>query len=273
MKITTLVENTTSNPKIKPKHGICFYVETKRHKILFDIGTNQLYWQNAKILGIDLAEVDILVISHGHVDHGGALKHFIENNKKAKIYIHKEAFDSHYIKVIGINFNVGIDANLKNSSRIIFIDNNFKIDEELTIFSQVETSKYIALSNRKLYMKKQSVVSKDDFAHEQCLIVTEDGRSTLFAGCSHKGIWNYTFAAQKICSSLTTCIGGFHLYNPATKKYESDELIDSLANALVESHIKYFTCHCTGKKAYKRMKNILGENLSYLSSGDCIEII
>ncbi|NCA67648.1 MAG: MBL fold metallo-hydrolase, partial [Clostridia bacterium] len=77
MKITTLCENTSISPEFKCEHGLSFYVETKKHKLLFDTGESGIFAENAAKLGIDLSEVDIAVISHGHYDHGGGLPAFL----------------------------------------------------------------------------------------------------------------------------------------------------------------------------------------------------
>lgn len=101
-KIVTLVENTTSSSEYRSKHGLCLYIETDRHKILFDLGQDKLFLENAKKMDIDISEIDTVIISHGHKDHGGALKRFMDLNSNAKIYIRKEAFEPHYIKVLPI---------------------------------------------------------------------------------------------------------------------------------------------------------------------------
>ena len=92
MKITCLAENTTSRPDIEAEHGLSLYIETNGKKILFDMGQGELFIRNAKRLGIDLSDVDIAVISHGHYDHGGGLRSFLEINKKAPVYISEHAF-------------------------------------------------------------------------------------------------------------------------------------------------------------------------------------
>ena len=71
MRIVTLVENTTENEQLTAKHGLCLYMETERHKILFDLGPDETFVHTARALGIDLSQVDTVVISHGHGDHGG----------------------------------------------------------------------------------------------------------------------------------------------------------------------------------------------------------
>lgn len=79
MKITALVENTTNMPNIKAKHGLSLYIETEKHKILFDMGSGARLLANAKRLKIDLKKVDLAILSHGHVDHGGAIGCLFEN--------------------------------------------------------------------------------------------------------------------------------------------------------------------------------------------------
>lgn len=269
VRIVTLVENTALTTDYKSKHGLCLYIETAKHKILFDLGQNKLFAENAPKLNIDIAGIDTVIISHGHKDHGGALKHFLRLNSKAKIYIRKEAFEPHYIKVFGIPFNVGLDEELKKSKRIIFTDDEMRIDEELFLFSNVKNEKYIMNANQVLYAKKDGRLIPDDFGHEQNLVITADGAKILFSGCSHAGIANIQDKAEKLISNgIDVVIGGFHLYNPPTRKYESNETISRLANDLKEKGSVYYTCHCTGIKVYEQMKDILGKRLHYLSTGE-----
>ena len=93
MKITALVENTT-NQGWRTVHGLSLYIETPGHKILFDVGPDDTIFKNAERAGVDLAAVDTLIISHGHSDHGGALKKFLDINHRAKVYIQRSAMGS-----------------------------------------------------------------------------------------------------------------------------------------------------------------------------------
>ena len=99
MKIISLVENRTKSD-CKAKHGLSLYIETKTHKILFDLGSDDTLFDNAVRRNIDVSKVDTVIISHGHFDHGGALKKFLEVNSFAKIYVQKEAFEPHYSKTL-----------------------------------------------------------------------------------------------------------------------------------------------------------------------------
>lgn len=77
MRIISLVENT-ARAELKAKHGLSLYIETDNHRILFDLGPDKTLYANAKKRNIDLTKVDTVIISHGHADHGGALKDFFE---------------------------------------------------------------------------------------------------------------------------------------------------------------------------------------------------
>ena len=65
MKITALLENKTNREDMLTEHGLSLYIETEKHKILFDMGQSDLFAKNAAALGIDLSSVDIAVLSHG----------------------------------------------------------------------------------------------------------------------------------------------------------------------------------------------------------------
>ena len=66
MKIINLIENTQGMQGCAYAHGLSFYVETEKHKLLLDLGPSEETIQNAKILGIDLQQTDTVVLSHGH---------------------------------------------------------------------------------------------------------------------------------------------------------------------------------------------------------------
>ena len=76
MKITSILENTSHREDMITEHGLSLYIETGAHKILFDMGQSDAFYKNAQTLGIDLAAVDIAVLSHGHYDHGGGPSKF-----------------------------------------------------------------------------------------------------------------------------------------------------------------------------------------------------
>ena len=114
MKIVTLMENTSCLETLTCEHGLSLYLETRGYKILFDAGQSSAFAENAKKLGINLDQVDFVVLSHGHYDHGGGLGKFLECNQTAPVYVSSHAFEPHYSQ----NGYIGLDLSLESNQRI-----------------------------------------------------------------------------------------------------------------------------------------------------------
>ena len=96
LKIITLVENSSLRDDIICEHGLCLYIETKKHKLLSDAVQTDALIHNAEAIGIDLSAVDTVVPSHGHYDHSGGILPFCGLNDKAEIYMQRSALPPHY---------------------------------------------------------------------------------------------------------------------------------------------------------------------------------
>ncbi len=258
MQITSLIENTTENKELTSEHGLSLYLETKCHKILFDMGQSEKFAENAKKLGIDLTEVDIAILSHGHYDHGGGIKHFLDINNKAPIYINKYAFEAHYN---ADKKYIGLDTSLSGSDRLIFTDNICKIDDGLTLYTCNQNNRPYDIGNFGMSVKSDNNFLPEDFRHEQYLLIEEDAKKVLISGCSHKGIMNIADWFKP-----NILIGGFHF-----SKFPLDEKLAGYAKTLAAFDTTYYTCHCTGTEQYNSMKNYI-PNLHYLSTGTKITI-
>ena len=257
MKIIALLENTTSKG-LSVEHGLSLYVEAKGKKILFDFGATELFCKNAKALGVDLAKIDFAVLSHGHNDHGGGIKVFLESNDHAPIYVSAHAFEPHYNAK---GEYIGLDPTLQSHERIIFVENQLKIDTGLTIlnFSTFPTTTQF---NHCGHTKVQNGASfPEDYDHEQYLLIEENSNRILLSGCSHKGIINIMEWVKP-----THLIGGFHF-----SKMPLDKELQSKSEALNSYGVKYYTCHCTGVEQFEFMKNQM-QGLNYLACGDEISI-
>jgi 7,8-dihydropterin-6-yl-methyl-4-(beta-D-ribofuranosyl)aminobenzene 5'-phosphate synthase len=172
-----------------------------------------------------------------------------------------------------LKISVGLDEKLKANNRIVFTNQATVLDDELMLFSNVEMGEYRSDSNGKLYAKTGNEIALDDFSHEQNLIIKDEDRVMLISGCSHAGIENILKRAERLVDGqVDAVVGGFHLYNPPTRKYENNERIEKVANALCEFSCHYYTCHCTGIKAFNKMKTQLDARLDYLSVGSEIEL-
>ena len=113
MKITTLLENGACGAELGSAHGLSLYIETPKHKILFDMGPDEQFLSNAEKLGVDLKAVDLAILSHGHYDHGGGLEAFCKLNDTAKIYLRQGAFGDYVaLEEDGDLRDIGLDPAL-----------------------------------------------------------------------------------------------------------------------------------------------------------------
>lgn len=267
MKIITLVENT-SPCGLTPKHGLSLFIETARHKLLFDLGPDgETLFENAEKLHVDLSEVDTVIISHGHADHGGALEYFLARNRTAKVYLQKTAFAPHYRVLPGEEpvYN-GLDPALADHPQVVLLEGDHTLDRELSLFTiPAEAQEYRSEANAVLYEKN----APDAFLHEQSLLLRAD-RTVLIMGCGHTGIVNILKKAAP--AEPTLCIGGYHLMNPTTKQPVSTGFMAQIAALLGQyPQITFYTCHCTGAAAFTYLSQRLS-NMKYLACGDVIEL-
>ena len=270
MIIKVLLENRTSSPELGCEHGLSLYIETQKHKILFDMGASTIFLENAKKMGVDLSIVDIAILSHGHSDHGGGLPVFLDFNKRAEIYIHEKAGVEHYaLRGNDKIAEIGIAPQVMDSPKVICTKGDWYVDDGILLFSTADKKQLCSTANNVLLTKKDDEYVKDPFEHEQNLLLTEDGKRILVTGCAHRGIVNIMERAMELADGpLDIVIGGFHLSNPGTGQCEADELIAAVAGYMNSYETKYYTFHCTGMKAYKKLQLAMGEKISYLETGN-----
>lgn len=271
MRIVSLVENTAGRDGCGTEHGLCLYVESKRHKLLLDTGASDLFIRNAEKKGIKLEEVDTVVLSHGHSDHGGGIPAFAGLNPNAMIYLRAEAEGEYYAwhdPEMEPNY-IGLDRYIGELPQLIRLNHDCKIDEELMIFSIKEDEFPFPSANRALKEKQGEAYVQDAFHHEQYLVVSEGNQKVLFSGCCHHGIRNVLAYYEKLTGGYPdVVISGFHLMQ--RKGYSDEDIreITDTALALKEYPSVYYTGHCTGELPYEIMKEILGDKLHYLHCGD-----
>jgi 7,8-dihydropterin-6-yl-methyl-4-(beta-D-ribofuranosyl)aminobenzene 5'-phosphate synthase len=273
MIIKVLAENTSEGASIGHEHGLSLYIETGNRRILFDTGASSLFARNAQAMGVDLSRVDFAILSHGHADHGGGLKTFLELNAAAPVYLSDKAFEKHAARVAFVVKDVGLDPALLPSDRFVFTGNRHVIDDELEVFSGVPCLRLNPSGNRALLMAAGGGYEPDDFRHEQNLVIRENGKTALLCGCAHCGIVNILDHYRALYGGYPDAVlGGFHLYNPLRKKSEPRKTVAEIARCLLETKAMFYTGHCTGLEAYEALKAVMGDNVQYLPGGQTLEL-
>ena len=268
MKIVTLVENTSADESCIAEHGLSIYIETEKHKLLLDTGQTDAVVKNAEVLGIDLSAVDTVILSHGHYDHSGGILPFSQVNHTAKIIMQRKATEPHFN---GERY-IGIDRTILDLPDVQLIDGDVQLDEELFLFSGITGRRCYPQGNRKLSRMENGLQVPDDFAHEQCLVITQNGRRWLLSGCSHNGILNILDKYREIFGNVPDyVVTGFHMMKKDGEHTEKEKaVIVQTAEELAKMNTVFYSGHCTGIPAFELMKEIMGDKLIALHSGKTI---
>lgn len=277
MRIINLIENTEGRSGCACAHGLSFYVETEKHRMLLDLGPSGETLQNAQTLGIDLAKVDTVILSHGHYDHSGGILPFAGINDRALIYMQESAVGDYYSdrgKSASERYEyIGIDKNIAKLPQVRFLQGDHRIDDELELFTIKNRSHKLPSSNKRILVRRGDQLLCDDFVHEQFLVIREGPKRVLMSGCAHSGILSIMDAfCDKYGKEPDLVISGFHLMKKT--EYTGDEIreIEEIAGELKKYSTRFITCHCTGLPAFDRMKAIMGDQLAYVHSGEEIDL-
>jgi 7,8-dihydropterin-6-yl-methyl-4-(beta-D-ribofuranosyl)aminobenzene 5'-phosphate synthase len=257
-KITTLVENTVaqSGKKLIGEHGLSFYIETERNKILFDTGQNLAISNNARVLGIDLSLIDTVILSHGHYDHSGGLKSLLECNRDFTLYAHPDVF-GHKVKGADDNFKyigIPVEKNFLEEEGI-----EIKLDRNPAQISPgIMTTGEIPLENdfegleSVFHIKKKSEIVADPLTDDQAVILDTDKGLTVLLGCSHRGVINTLNHVVRLTGKkrINAILGGLHLGKASDSKLS--KIMDHLHGFGLE---RIGIGHCTGTHAFLALSN------------------
>lgn len=263
MLIRVLMENSAVDERFIAEHGLSLYIEANGKKILFDAGQTDAFAKNAEKLGVDLAAVDLCVLSHGHYDHSGGLMHFLSVNDHAPIYMHRRAAEPHYNGTVKY---IGIDQNLIAHPRVILTDDELDLDSGMQLCTCNAFASGCPASARGMTVKCGEVFLQDAFEHEQYLIIKDADRRIVISGCSHKGILDI---AKWLNPDIL--IGGFHFVKLDPEGEDRAFLEDASCRLLARSCV-YYTGHCTGEAAFAFLKARMGSRLQAITAGTDIHL-
>lgn len=282
MIITTLVENTQHNhdTDLRPEPGLSLHVSFAGMQILFDKGISEAFSCNASRLGVDLGAVQTAVLSHHHFDHGGGLPRFIELNSDAKVHLRKPPDGEPYFKgLLVMRKRVGLEAGLLESciDRFAIVHEPIRISDDVHLVAIIRGPHPQPAGNRHLYLRTKSGWLSDDFSHELCMVIRQNGKLVVLTGCSHSGILNMieTVASHLNGVPIRAVIGGFHqitlpIFNSMAGRRRQ---VEALGRQLLSLPVDcYYTGHCTGRKAYGGLQPAMGERLQPLHNGTVIEL-
>ena len=274
--VRLLAENYVKNALCRAEFGLSLWIEHRGKKLLFDTGASVLFSENARALGVDPAEADACIISHGHFDHTGGMLRFFEVNKRARLYIHKNAFGETFGTTDGEidDYDCGIlwreEALAPWRERMVFTDGPLWLEEDMVISGTVPDA--LAFKPAEVFYRKdgRGGLREDDLSHEQFLAIREEGKGILlFSGCSHKGIVAAARYAKALFPGepLYAVVAGMHLMGAGRQMRE--KVIEGLA---AEQPQLVAPIHCTGLEAICMMKERFGDRCILTGAGGTLTL-
>ena len=257
VKITTLVENTVGiggSRELIGEHGLAFLIETDAQRILFDTGQYLALQNNARILGSNLATIDTVVLSHGHYDHTGGLKHLLAHNSSFSLYAHPDVFAHKLIKRKGQYRKIGIpvsETDLVSQGVTLCLDAApAEIAPNMTTTGEIPMQSTFETIAEGLYIEKDGRKIPDPLADDQALILKTGKGPVVVLGCSHRGIINTLSHVKGVIGAerIYAVMGGLHLVKTTGEK------LDTIMHALQEFGLeKIVVGHCTGHHAIRAL--------------------
>ncbi|HEX9178900.1 MAG TPA: MBL fold metallo-hydrolase, partial [Burkholderiales bacterium] len=211
-RITILYDAFGKGSDMQKDWGFAALVEYGGKRILFDTGDNaDILARNARAKGVDLSNLDFVVMSHRHGDHMAGLGYVLGLNPKVKVYAPKENFGVYGFSLPGSFYRK--DPALPPEQR--YYDGRppdimkFGSAWQGANFELIEKTTEIApgIHLIALVSDKPSTLELRELS---LAIDTPDGM-VIVVGCSHPGIEKIVEAAAGINKNILLIAGGFHL--------------------------------------------------------------
>jgi len=255
LSLTVLVDNTTLTDRyFSGEPGLSFLIETEGKKILFDTGYSDLFLQNAGKMGISLLDLDIVVLSHGHLDHSGGLFPLIRHMtrsiiegipvKKPLLVAHPWCFYPRPKSPIPDTGTVLSEQELSRFFDVCTTTVPRHLTKNLVFLGEIERNfgfEQVDPGNRKIILPDETT-REDHIMDDSALAFRTRKGLVIITGCSHAGICNIVERAQSVCGEqrVFDIIGGLHLLT------HSPTRLKKTGEYLRELHLKSLhACHCT----------------------------
>jgi 7,8-dihydropterin-6-yl-methyl-4-(beta-D-ribofuranosyl)aminobenzene 5'-phosphate synthase len=265
LKITVLVTNLAGDPhEGSGEWGYSALVEVDGHRIVYDTGASpNVALANAKLLKVNLSDVDEVILSHNHWDHVGGLmslrNELKTGNPKALSRAHVGA------RIFEPRLNdAGDDQNGLRAIRAEYIAGGgvFVVHDKPTeIFPGVWFTGPVPRNNPEknwtpgLSLKTPGGLVEDNVPEDSALIFDTAEGIVILTGCAHAGIVNITQYARSLLGNkpIAAIVGGLHLFAA------SDQTVDWTATTLKSYDVANLLAgHCSGLEATYKLRQVLG---------------
>lgn len=269
-RVTILYDAFSKSPSLTMDFGFAALVEYGGKRILFDTGNNaRIFEHNVKALGIDLRNLDFVVMSHRHGDHMGGLAYLLNASPNVKIYAPKERSGVYGDDPPSTTW-YRKDASLPAEQRYY----NGKPPEIIRMgaawpganIQLIETTTEIlpGISLIALVSDKPGTME----LRELSLAIRTSAGLLLVVGCSHPGVERILQEAAAIDPHIHILIGGLH------QLQASDPEVERIATVLHDRYKlqRVAPGHCTGEPEFAALKKAFGEHYVYAGLGSVVDL-
>ena len=260
-------------------HGLSLllsaYIGGEKRTLLFDAGPEgATFLRNTEILGVDFAEVETVVLSHGHWDHAGGLLSAIERIAAARpdagvdCIVHPDMFVERAMRTPNGEFLVfesvpKPERLTRAGARVISTrepqlagGGAFYTSGEIPRLTRYETGLpgHVSRGEGEKDWSPDPLIMDERFVS----VHVKDKGQIVFSACSHAGLINVLNHARSTFPSVPVygVMGGLHL-SGATEKIIPETIED-----LKGFDLKLLAPgHCTGWRATAAMAKAFGEEL------------
>lgn len=268
-RITVLYDAFGKASDLKKGWGYAALIEYRGQRILFDTGDNpDILIANAQAKGVDLAQLDAVVLSHRHGDHMAGLGEILKRNPGVKVYAPKEGFGVYGGSLPSTFYRK--DASLPADQR--YFDGqpadvlHFGSAWHGANFQLIEKTTEIAPGLHLIALVSDNAGTLE--LRELSLAIDTPEGIVLVVGCSHPGIDKIVQVATTINPRIQLIAGGFHLVNA------KDEDIAQIVATLRDTYKVGYVApgHCTGEPTFKALIGAFGPRYLYAGLGVALEL-
>jgi 7,8-dihydropterin-6-yl-methyl-4-(beta-D-ribofuranosyl)aminobenzene 5'-phosphate synthase len=245
----------------------------RSHSVLFDTGPeDRVFEQNVSRLGVDLAPLEALVLSHGHWDHAGAMLRALQlaldrnGGRKVPCYVHPEMFRSRAVKLPDASFrpmeDVPSPAALDAHGGEVVATREAQLAAGDTVFVSGEIPRRTPFETGLPGQHRRTADGTgwelDELLMDERFVavhVRAKGLVVLTA-CSHAGVINVLSHARDCFPGvkLHAVLGGLHLSGT------NERVIPQTVEALKGFDLDVIAAgHCTGWRAMTALANAFGD--------------
>ena len=275
-----VVEDSDSqvDARLWSQHGLSFFLEVdlgpEKMRILMDTGASpEVTLHNFDLLEIDPADLDMIILSHGHYDHTCGLVGVLGDvHRRIPVLAHPQIFSpklkiSLFLKYIGLPFSRA----KAEAAGAVFLTSRSPalLAEGLTTTGEVKRDEPLETVEG-FWTIRGDLYFQDRILDDQSLVAHVEGKGlAVISGCAHAGIINTVRQAQRITGikEVYAVIGGFHLSSAIFERLEATaKSLQSFDPKVVRPG------HCTGQRAVSRLQEVLGDRCQPLACGDAIDL-